>query len=122
MVSSEPNDLLAQQLRRLRREYLADSAQRVEELRGIRSRLARGDRDSLAEFRQAFHRLAGSGGSYGFPLVSARSREGERLAQRLEATGAPVASADLAAFDYCIDGVAGAFAEALQTPDTDQQR
>jgi hypothetical protein len=119
-VSSEPNDLLAQQLRTLRREYLADSTQRVEELREIRSRLARGERDALAKFRQAFHRLAGSGGSYGFPLVSTRSREGERLAQRLEATGAAVASADLAAFDACIDGVAAAFAEALRTLDTDR--
>ena len=106
----------------MRREYLADSAERVKELREIRSRLARGERGALAEFRQAFHRLAGSGGSYGFPLVTIRSREGERLAERLEAGSAPVVPADLTAFDARIDGVARAFAEALRALDADQPR
>lgn len=121
-MSAASDDPLAQQLRALRREYLSASGQRVEELRRIRGRLAAGERGALGEFRQAFHRLAGSGGSYGFPLVSARSREGERLAQRLDATGSPAAHDDLAAFDACIDGVAAAFAEAQQTFESDRPR
>lgn len=119
-MPAEADDPLTQQLRALRREYLADSTQRVEELRQIRGRLSRGERGALTEFRQAFHRLAGSGGSYGFPLVSTRSREGERLAQRLEASDTPIAPDDLAALDACITGVAQAFAEALQTLDAER--
>jgi chemotaxis protein histidine kinase CheA len=112
-VPAEPDDLLAQQLRALRREYLADSTQRVDELRRLFARLSSGERAVLPELRQAFHRLAGSGGSYGFPVVSTQSREGERLVSRLVATDAAIAPADLESLRACVDGVAHAFAEAL---------
>jgi hypothetical protein len=46
--------------------------------------------------------------------VSVRSREGERLAQRLESTASPIAPGDLAALGTCVDGVARAFADALE--------
>ena len=99
-------------MKQLRREYLGDSSQRVEELRGLKAHLARDQRTALADLRQAFHRLAGSGGSYGYPDVSARSREGEQLAVRLAAADTPLSPADVAAIDRCIEGVALAFAEA----------
>jgi len=113
--TNDPDDVLAQQLRQLRREYLADSVKRVAELRALQAELARNQRAALGSLRQAFHRLAGSGGSYGFPLVSARSREGEGLAQRLETAGNPLVPADLAAIEACIAAVDGAFAEARST-------
>ncbi len=112
-------DPLAQQLRALRKEYLADSTQRVEELRRIFVRLSRGEQAALGELRQAFHRLAGSGGSYGFPQVSARSREGERLAQRLASLTAPIPPADLTTLGACVDAVAKAFADALDALNTE---
>jgi len=112
-VSAESDDRLAQQLRALRREYLVDSTQRVDELRRLHARLAAGERAALPELRQAFHRLAGSGGSYGFPSVSTRSREGERLASRLAGADTAVAPEDLEALRASVDGVAHAFAEAL---------
>jgi len=112
-VTAKPDDLLAQQLRALRREYLADSTQRVDELRRLYVRLSTGERTALPELRQAFHRLAGSGGSYGFPLVSTRSREGERIASRLASTETAIARPDLEALHAAVDGVAHAFAEAL---------
>ena len=112
-MSAEPDDLLAQQLRALRREYLADSTQRVDELRHLYVRLAAGDRAALPELRQGFHRLAGSGGSYGFPSVSTRSREGERLASRLATVDAAITPADLESLRAAVDGIALAFAEAL---------
>lgn len=118
-MSAEPDDRLAQQLRALRREYLADSTQRVDELRRLLARLSSGERAALPDLRQAFHRLAGSGGSYGFPSVSARSREGERLAVRLGTTETAIAPADLESLRTCVDGVAQAFAEALNTVDTE---
>ena len=116
-MSAETDDRLAQQLRALRREYLADSTQRVDELRRLYVRLAAGDRAALPELRQGFHRLAGSGGSYGFPSVSTRSREGERLASRLAAVEAPIAPIDLESLRASVEGIALAFGEALSALD-----
>ncbi len=116
-MSGHADESLELQLRVLRREYLADSSQRVEELRRILARLAAGERAALAELRQAFHRLAGSGGSYGFPQVSACSREGEHIAQALEASSAAPAAAQLGSLDACIRAVAEAFGEARQSLD-----
>jgi hypothetical protein len=113
-VTAAPDDALSQQLRVLRREYLADSAKRVDELRRLYTRLAAGEQGAAPELRQAFHRLAGSGGSYGFPVVSTRSREGEQLASRIVTEGR-AAPAELESLHACVDGVAGAFAEAVKT-------
>ncbi len=118
-MSADADDALAQQLRRLRREYLADSGQRVEELRRLYARLAAGEHAALPDMRQALHRLAGSGGSYGFPIVSSCSREGERLASRLAGEDAVVTPADLEALRACVEGVARAFAEALSALNTE---
>ncbi len=111
----DPDDLLAQQIQQLRREYLHDSSKRVDELRQLSGQLAQDQRTALADLHQAFHRLAGSGGSYGYPDVTARSREGEHLIMRLESAGIGPAPADLAAIDQIIDRVADAFAAAKQT-------
>ncbi len=113
-MSADADGPLAEQLRALRREYLADSTLRVEELRGLFGRLSNGDQSALPQFRQALHRLAGSGGSYGFPAVSERSRAGEQLARRIEVTGAALLPADLEALSACLDGVARAFADARE--------
>lgn len=120
-MSAEPDDRLEQQLRELRDEYLADSTQRVDELRHLLARLNQGERAALPDLRQALHRLAGSGGSYGFPSVSTRSREGELLAARLGATEAAIAPADLESLRACIDGVAHAFAEARSPSETESR-
>ena len=112
-MTSEADDRLAQQLHALRREYLADSTQRVDELRRLYARVSTGDRAALPELRQAFHRLAGSGGSYGFPTVSTQSREGERLASRLAGVDAAIAPSDIESLRTSVESVAHAFAEAL---------
>jgi HPt (histidine-containing phosphotransfer) domain-containing protein len=114
-VPRDPDDALAQQLGQLRREYLRDSHQRVEELLQLRAGLAGAQSTALADLRQAFHRLAGSGGSYGFPEVSARSREGEQLMVQLQAAGRELGPLDVAAVDRCIGGVADAFAAATRS-------
>ncbi len=111
-MSTDANDAFAKQLQGLRREYLADSPKRLAELRALGTRLAGGDATALAECRQAFHRLAGSGGSYGFPLVSSCSREGEHLAERLASAGPGLKAEDLAAINACIESVARAFEDA----------
>ncbi len=121
-MPAESDDSLAQQLRALRREYLADSGQRVEELRALYGRLAAGERSALPDLRQAFHRLAGSGGSYGFPRVSERSRDGERLVVRLAGESGAIGPADLESVRGCVEGVAHAFAEARNALDTEDPR
>ena len=112
-MSSDPDDALAEQLKALRHEYLTDSTSRVEELRRLYGRLAAGERTVLADLRQALHRLAGSGGSYGFPVVSTRSRDGEHLAMKLAAGDAALDPAALASLGACVEDVARTFADAL---------
>jgi len=61
----------------LRREYLTEAPARLAELRKDLAAVRAGETDALASLRSRFHRLAGSGGSYGFPEISAVSREAE---------------------------------------------
>ncbi|MEO8450189.1 MAG: Hpt domain-containing protein [Gemmatimonadota bacterium] len=63
----------------LRREYLAEAAVRLAELRMDLAALRAGDPGAAQALKGRVHRLAGSGGSYGFPLVSQVSRETEAL-------------------------------------------
>jgi diguanylate cyclase (GGDEF)-like protein len=59
----------------LQREYLAELPARVEELRADVGRFQAGDPDAAPSLRTRFHRLAGSGGSYGFSEISRIARE-----------------------------------------------
>jgi chemotaxis protein histidine kinase CheA len=116
----DADDLLAQQLLQLRREYLADSVKRVEELRALQAALAGDQQTVLVRLRQAFHKLAGSGGSYGFPAVSSRSREGEAMIQRLESAAVPLTDADRAAIEACVTSIDRAFADARSSMEASQ--
>ena len=62
----------------LRREYLSAMPNRLEELREDIDALKEGSHDAVLSLRGRLHRLAGSGGSYGFSELSAIAREGER--------------------------------------------
>ncbi|TFG45070.1 MAG: hypothetical protein E4H41_06035 [Gemmatimonadales bacterium] len=73
------SDPVAEALRELRREYHAESPARVVELQRGLAALAAGDDGAETGLMVLFHRLAGSGGAYGFPQVSATARELERL-------------------------------------------
>lgn len=114
-MAPDPEDPLAQQLRLLRQEYLRDSGKRVEELRSLRTRVAREGPAALPDLRQALHRLAGSGGSYGFPDVSTRSREAEHFVADMISTGRSPTPVDLASIDKAIESVAAAFQDAMHT-------
>ncbi|HEY4099730.1 MAG TPA: diguanylate cyclase [Gemmatimonadales bacterium] len=69
----KPDDALAA----LRRDYLRDAPERLAELRKDLAAFRAGEPDALESLRQRFHRLAGSGGSYGFPRVTVVAREME---------------------------------------------
>jgi len=62
----------------LRREYLAEAPARLVELRKDLAALRAGEEDAAASLRGRFHRLAGSGGSYGFPEITTAARDAER--------------------------------------------
>jgi HPt (histidine-containing phosphotransfer) domain-containing protein len=61
----------------LQREYLAELPGMLLDIRGQIDRFRRGEESVAASLKDHFHRLAGSGGSYGFPAISAVARETE---------------------------------------------
>ena len=88
----------------LQREYLRDAPARLAELRKDLAAFQAGEPDALESLRARFHRLAGSGGSYGFPRVSEISREME---QRILTPPAPTPQeADI--FEEAIEGLKSA--------------
>lgn len=106
------DDALAEALRKLRSEYLKDAPLRISELWALLERVERGERRALDELGRALHKLAGSGGSYGFPGISDRSRTAEQGIQRVLASGAGVSESDLGALRSMIEDVVRAFAAA----------
>jgi diguanylate cyclase (GGDEF)-like protein len=62
----------------LRREYLAEAPARLLELRKDYAAVLASEPDAAASLKGRFHKLAGSGGSYGFPEVSSLARKGEQ--------------------------------------------
>jgi diguanylate cyclase (GGDEF)-like protein len=58
----------------LQHEYIREAPARLAELRKDLAAFRAGEPDALESLRQRFHRLAGSGGSYGFPRVTEVSR------------------------------------------------
>jgi len=70
----------------LQREYLREAPARLAELHKDLAAFRAGEADALESLRVRFHRLAGSGGSYGFPRVTEVARAME---QRILADPAP---------------------------------
>ena len=62
----------------LQLEYLASMPERLEELRSDIARFRAGTAGADTSLRIRLHRLAGSGGSYGFVDLSSLAREAER--------------------------------------------
>jgi diguanylate cyclase (GGDEF)-like protein len=58
----------------LQQDYIREAPARLAELRKDLLAFRAGEADALESLRQRFHRLAGSGGSYGFPRVTDISR------------------------------------------------
>jgi HPt (histidine-containing phosphotransfer) domain-containing protein len=71
-------DAVDDAFRELRIEYLAALPGRLEELRADVAGLRSGSPEAAAALKVRLHRLAGSGGSYGFVQLSSLAREAER--------------------------------------------
>ncbi len=62
----------------LQREYLREAPARLAELHKDLAAFRSGEADAVESLRQRFHRLAGSGGSFGLPQVTAVARDMEQ--------------------------------------------
>jgi diguanylate cyclase (GGDEF)-like protein len=103
-VSEELELVLAQ----LRREYVAESPTRLEELRKDIAAFRAGEPDAIKSLIVLFHRLAGSGGSYGFPGISEVGKSMERWLK----SDPPPGPADAEKLDQAVDQLALAFNQA----------
>ena len=72
------SDAVDDAFRALRIEYLASLPDRLEEMRADVASLRSGDAAAVPTLKVRLHRLAGSGGSYGFVQLSSLAREAER--------------------------------------------
>lgn len=87
------DDELTRRLAALRETYLAESPRRVAELWTAFARVQTGELAAVDDLCGLFHRLAGSGGSYGLMEVTELARAGEQSAYALKtAQRAPTAS------------------------------
>jgi HPt (histidine-containing phosphotransfer) domain-containing protein len=86
------SDPVDQAFHQLRREYLASLPARLDELRSDVADFRAGMPKAADTLRTKLHRLAGSGGSYGFSELSKAAREAEHW---LAAHPLPAGSADL---------------------------
>ena len=100
-MSDEVDELFKQ----LRREYLSESGDRLAELKAAVLAFRNGSAGATTLLKTQFHRLAGSGGSYGFPTVSAIAKEAELWI----AAGPPADAASVARLEEVIDRLAAAF-------------
>ena len=104
-------DELEKALEGLRAEYLTEAPVRLAELRKDLAALRAGEPDAAGSLKSHCHRLAGSGGSYGFPEISAISR---KMEQFLAAHPAP-AGDELEKLTASVDQLAAAFDRAAAT-------
>lgn len=73
----EMDEMTQEYFLELRREYLVEAPARLGELRKDLAAVRAGEPDASDSLKSRFHKLAGSGGSYGFPAITAASRQAE---------------------------------------------
>jgi diguanylate cyclase (GGDEF)-like protein len=100
------DDPLDSAMLELQREYLTEFPDRIEELRTDIAAFRALRPEAAASLKTRFHRLAGSGGSYGFPEISVVAREME-----LWMAGKP-APGEAPRLDEAVDRLATLFRQA----------
>jgi len=103
----------------LRREYLTEAPARLGELRKDLAALTAGEADAAGSLKGRFHRLAGSGGSYGFPDISSAARAAEQWLvanPRPDQAGLRHLEAAIAGLAAIFDGAARAVGLPATTP------
>ena len=102
MTNDAPDDALV----KLQREYLAEFPDRLEELRADIAAFRALRPEAAASLKMRYHRLAGSGGSYGFPQISLVAREMEQWMATKPVPG------EAPRLDAAVDRLAGLFRQA----------
>lgn len=95
----------------LRQGYLSSAGARIKELSRSVSSL-RGDpsdRNALRDLKQGFHRLAGSGGTYGLDAVTEIGSRGEEVVGALIESGGDPSPEDLECVASCVMDLEAAF-------------
>lgn len=92
-------------MRELRQIYLLEAPARLAELRQDAAAFRAGEATAAASLRMRFHRLAGSGGSYGFDEISAIAGEIERWIAAMP----PPGPSDTARLDEAIERLSRVF-------------
>jgi chemotaxis protein histidine kinase CheA len=84
----------------IRAQYVAQSVERLADVERNLDGLEADPSDAhrLAAVRVQFHKLSGSGGTYGFPSITSLSLSGERRCRKLIDTGANPSAEDVAAW------------------------
>jgi diguanylate cyclase (GGDEF)-like protein len=100
---------LVETLNLLHSEFARSTAGELPRLQELVSLLERepGDREALDELMRAFHGLAGGGGTFGFPEISALGAEGENELSRLLAESRPPDASDCRRMTRLIAAVRG---------------
>ena len=99
-------DELDEALGQLRREYLLEAPGRLAELRKDLAAFRSGESDAAESLTRRFHRLSGSGGSYGFPSISEISKQTEHWLQAEHPSPTPEHAARL---DEAVNRLSAAF-------------
>jgi diguanylate cyclase (GGDEF)-like protein len=99
-------DELNEALTQLRREYLLEAPGRLAELRKDLAAFRSGESDAAESLSRRFHRLSGSGGSYGFPTISEISKQTEHWLEKEHPTPTPEHAARL---DNAVNQLSAAF-------------
>ena len=110
------DEVLQRALAGLRAEYLADGVRRVAEWWRTFARVQNGDAAALESLQVLAHRLAGSGGGYGFPDITSTARAVDAFCRSLRERGTPPDENEGSRLRDLIQGVADAFARA-QAPE-----
>jgi chemotaxis protein histidine kinase CheA len=108
-MEDDAPDPLEAAMRTLRAEYLYEAPERVRELSAALGRLRAGETSALGDLARCFHRLAGSGGSYGFPEITERSRKAEHTVVRLTGDTRTLQREELGILEEHVLNVAEAF-------------
>ncbi|MFI5208117.1 MAG: Hpt domain-containing protein [Gemmatimonadales bacterium] len=109
-MTAPEDDPLFVALRALRAEYLADAPQKIAGLWSALARVQNGEPAAVGELRTMVHHLAGSGGAYGYPVVTEHARAAEQLIDRRSAGG--FAAVELADLRTHLQALADAFDQA----------
>lgn len=112
-MAEKPQEPLDPALLELQQEYVREAPARLAELSKDLAAFRNGEPDALDSLRTRFHRLAGSGGSYGLPRVTEIARAME---QRIEAEPR-LQPADAELFETAVHDLRLAFDSAGADPD-----